>query len=298
MARKKLIVVAGPTAVGKTSVAIHLARHFATAVVSADSRQMFREMTIGTAKPSVEEREGIDHYFVDSHTVAEDYNAATYAVEALSVIDGLFQRHDEVILCGGSGLYIRGVCDGFDDIPEVPDEVRAGLMDQYEQHGITWLQEQMREADPEALKALDEKNPHRLIRALEVKLHTGESILSFRTNKKQARNFEPIKIGLMLPREELYMRIDARMDEMIARGLFDEARALYPLRHHNALQTVGYQEIFDFMEGKYDYDECVRLLKRNSRRYAKRQLTWFTKDAEFKWFLPQDFGGIVGYVEG
>ncbi|HEU5147869.1 MAG TPA: tRNA (adenosine(37)-N6)-dimethylallyltransferase MiaA [Chryseosolibacter sp.] len=297
MSRKKLVVVAGPTAVGKTTVAIRLAREFGTAVISADSRQIFREMTIGTAKPTPEERQDIPHYFVDSRSVAEDYDAATYAEEALAVIDDLFRRHDALILCGGSGLYIRGVCDGFDDIPEVPGEVRTELMEQYEQHGLTWLQERMRQVDPEALKMMDEKNPHRLIRALEVKLYTGESIVSFRTNKKHERNFEAIKIGLTLPREELYARIDARMDDMIANGLFDEARALYPLRHQNALQTVGYQEIFDFMENKYDYDECVRLLKRNSRRYAKRQLTWFKKDTGFTWFTPYEMDSILHYLK-
>lgn len=297
MPGKKLIVIAGPTAVGKTSVAIRLARAFATAVVSADSRQMFREMNIGTAKPTQEERRGIPHYFVDSHSVADEYDAAMYAREALTVIDDLFRTKDQVILCGGSGLYIRGVCDGFDDIPEVPDQIRTDLMAQYEQYGIAWLQKRMRELDPDALKSMDEKNPHRLIRALEVKLHTGESIVSFHTNKKQERNFDAIKIGLTLPREELYARIDSRMDDMITKGLFEEARALYPLRHHNALQTVGYQEIFDFMEGKYDYDECVRLLKRNSRRYAKRQLTWFKRDTGFAWFAPHEIDNVLNYLK-
>ena len=297
MPKKKLIVVAGPTAVGKTLVAIRLAQAFGAAVVSADSRQIFREMTIGTAKPPLAERQNIAHYFVDSHSVAEDYDAARYSVEALGVIDDLFRDRDEVILCGGSGLYIRGVCEGFDDIPEVPDEVRAELVDQYGKHGITWLQRRMAEVDPEALRMLDEKNPHRLIRALEVKLHTGASITSFRTSKKHERKFDTVKVGLTLPREELYARIDSRMDQMISAGLFEEARALYPLRHHNALQTVGYQEIFDFMENKYDYDECVRLLKRNSRRYAKRQLTWFRKDPEFRWFLPNEVDDIIRYAK-
>jgi len=296
MPEKKLIVVAGPTAVGKTAVAIRLAHAFNTAIVSADSRQIFREMTVGTAKPTHEERAVIPHYFVDSHSVVENYDAATYAAEALGVIDRLFIVHDEVILCGGSGLYIKGVCDGFDDIPPVPDEVRAELMAHYEQHGLPWLQQRMRELDPAALANMDEKNPHRLIRALEVKLHTGESIAAFRKNKKQQRNFTSIKIGLTLPREALYTRIDSRMDEMIARGLFEEAKALYPLRHHNALQTVGYQEIFGFIENRYDRDECVRLLKRNSRRYAKRQLTWFQKDPEFTWFSPYEVEKIVEFV--
>lgn len=296
MPEKKLIVVAGPTAVGKTAVAIRLARQFGTAVVSADSRQIFQEMTIGTAKPTEQERAGVPHYFIDTHSVVEDYDAATYAADALSVVDRLFEGRDQVILCGGSGLYIKGVCDGFDEIPPVPAEVREKLIAKYEQHGLSWLQMRMREVDPEALESMDEKNPHRLIRALEVKLHTGESILSYRTSTRQERNFRSIKIGLTLPREELYARIDARMDEMIAQGLFQEANALYPLRHHNALQTVGYQEIFDFIENRFDREECVRLLKRNSRRYAKRQLTWFKKDQEFTWFSPHEPERILEWL--
>ena len=296
MAGKNLIVVAGPTAVGKTAVAIRLAREFETAVVSADSRQIFREMTIGTAKPTAAERQEIPHYFLDSHSVVEDYDAARYAGEALNLLEDLFRRHNEVVLCGGSGLYIRAVCEGFDEMPEVPADVRRDLVEQFEKNGLAWLQQRMLELDPAGFSNVDQKNPHRLIRALEVRLHTGESILSFRKNQKQARTFDVIKIGLELPREELYDRIDARMDQMIQVGLFEEARQLYPLRHHNALQTVGYQEIFGFMDNRYDRDECVRLLKRNSRRYAKRQITWFKKDPDFRWFHPSQVDVIIAYL--
>lgn len=296
MDARKLIVIAGPTAVGKTQVAISLAREFRTAVVSADSRQLFREMTIGTAKPTKSEMADIPHYFVDSHSVADDYDAAAYATDALGVINDLFLRHDEVILCGGSGLYIKAVCEGFDEMPEVPREVREGLMDQYRQHGLLWLQDQVRRLDPAAFASLDHNNPQRLVRALEVRLHSGESILSFRKQVKRSHNFNIVKIGLDLPREELYARIDSRIDRMIADGLFEEAEALYPLRHLNALQTVGYQEIFAFLEGQYDRAECVRLLKRNSRRYAKRQLTWFRKDPEFRWFSPYDGDAILAHI--
>ena len=296
MASKKLIVVAGPTAVGKTAVAVRLAQELNTSVVSADSRQIFREMSIGTAKPTAAEQAGIPHYFVDSHSVVEDYDVASYTDEALAVIGDLFQHRDEVILCGGSGLYIRGVCEGFDEMPEVPDDMRLELVEQYQKHGLQWLQQRMRELDPVGFSSMDQQNPHRLIRALEVRIHSGRSILSFRKNERKPRSFDVIKIGLELPREELYDRIESRMDHMIAVGLFEEAEKLYPLRHHNALQTVGYQEIFDFMDNRYDLDECVRLLKRNSRRYAKRQLTWFKKDREFKWFSPDDVEGIIRYV--
>lgn len=291
-------MIAGPTAVGKTSVSIALARHFHTSVVSADSRQIYREMTVGTAKPTPQQRAEIPHYFVDSHTVEEEYNAARYASDALGVIEEIFTNCDNAILCGGSGLYIKGVCEGFDDMPQVPGAVREDIMSHYEKEGIGWLQEKMRELDPEGLADLDEKNPHRLIRALEVRMYSGEPISSFRSNTKAARRFEIVKIGLELPRTELYQRIDDRMETMIAEGLFEEARSLYPLRAHNALQTVGYQEIFALMEGAYGLEECVRLLKRNSRRYAKRQMTWFKKDPEFAWFSPQDLKGMIEYVEG
>lgn len=293
---KKLIVIAGPTAVGKTSVAIHLAKEFRTAIVSADSRQIYREMNVGTAKPTAAERAAVPHYFIDTHSVADTYDAASYATDALGVIADLFTRHHEVILCGGSGLYIKGVCDGFDEMPDIPEGIRNDLIRSYREHGLQWLQERMRDLDPDAMDSIDVKNPHRLIRALEVKLASGESIMSFRKNKKHDRNFYSVKIGLELPRDELYKRIDTRMDDMIGDGLFEEARTLYPLRHYNALQTVGYQEIFDFIDNRYDRDECIRLLKRNSRRYAKRQLTWFKKDPGFRWFSPLQVGAIIDSV--
>ncbi|MEX2235797.1 MAG: tRNA (adenosine(37)-N6)-dimethylallyltransferase MiaA [Cyclobacteriaceae bacterium] len=298
MLEKKLIVVAGPTAVGKTSVSLQLALHFKAPVVSADSRQVYREMTIGTAKPSPAERAAVPHYFIDTHSVGDDYDAAQYASDALKVIGDLFLLGDSVILCGGSGLYIKGICEGFDDMPEVPDEIRRDLIKNYHRQGIGWLHDRMQQLDPEGLQTMDPKNPHRLIRALEVKLYSGKSIASFRKSEKRQHNFNIIKIGLELPRTELYERIDERMDQMIARGLFEEARSLYPMRHHNALQTVGYQEIFGFIDNQYDLDECIRLLKRNSRRYAKRQLTWFKKDAEFAWFNPRDLNGVIDYIEG
>jgi len=298
MAEKKLIVVAGPTAVGKTSVSIQLAKHFKTVIVSADSRQIYREMSVGTAKPSPKERSEVPHYFIDSHGVGDDYDAATYAEDALRIIRDLFLQHDQVLLSGGSGLYIRAVCEGLDDIPGVPENIREDLINNYKQQGIGWLQEQMLQRDPEGYQSIDRMNPHRLIRALEVKIHSGKSILSFRKNKKRDHAFDIIKIGLELPREELYQRIDDRIDLMITGGLFEEARNLYPMRHHNALQTVGYQEIFGFIDNRYDLEECVRLLKRNSRRYAKRQLTWFKKDKDFTWFSPHEIHTLLRFLEG
>jgi tRNA dimethylallyltransferase len=294
---KTLIVIAGPTAVGKTSLAIRLAHHFETEIVSADSRQFFKELTIGTAKPSSAELASAKHHFINSHSITQEYDAARYGEDALKIIHNLFENHKAAILCGGSGLYIRAVCEGFDDIPEVPKSIRTQLMEQYTLHGISWLQEQMKIHDPELFEGFDQQNPHRLIRALEVKFGTGVSISSFRKNKKRKHNFDIIKIGLELSREELYSRIDARMDTMISQGLFEEAQQLFPFRDHRALQTVGYQEIFGFMEGKYDREEAIRLLKRNSRRYAKRQLTWFKRDAEMKWFSPHDLDRIIEDIQ-
>jgi tRNA dimethylallyltransferase len=294
---KHLIVVAGPTAVGKTAVAIAVAKHFHTVVISADSRQLFREMTIGTAKPTPEEQAQVRHYFVDSHSIDTPYDAAQYGRDALALIDTLFREHDVLVLCGGSGLYIKAVLEGFDEIPEVPESIRAELVEQFEAQGIGWLQARMEEEDPALLATLDRHNPHRLIRALEVKRGTGQSIATFRTQRQHTLPFHVHRVGLTLPREQLYARIDARMDVMVEAGLFEEARALYPLRAHNALQTVGYQEIFDWMDGQYDRNEAIRLLKRNSRRYAKRQLTWFQRDEAMRWHSPFDLDIILHDLE-
>jgi tRNA dimethylallyltransferase len=295
---KHLIVITGPTAVGKTAMAITVAKQLQTEIISADSRQFFRELTIGTAKPTAAELQQVPHHFINSHSIAEVYDAARFAGDALAVAARIFNHHHYAVLCGGSGLYIKAVCEGFDDIPPVPGEIRQQLVQQFNTHGVAWLQQQMRELDPDHFQTLDIRNPHRLIRALEVKIGTGISIAGFRNKKKRQHNFNIIKIGLELPREELYRRIDERMDSMVAAGLFEEAAQLYPYRQHNALQTVGYQEIFGFLEGQYDRDETIRLLKRNSRRYAKRQLTWFKRDPDIRWFEagPEAVQQVMEYI--
>ncbi len=293
---KKLIVVVGPTAVGKTTLAIQLAKTFQTAIISADSRQIYRELTIGTAKPTAAELAEVKHYFIDTHSISEDYDAARFGDEALAKIYALFELHDVVIVCGGSGLYIKALLEGFDDIPEVPDAVRDQLIEDFEQKGLLWLQNKMRELDPEHFKTIDQKNPMRLMRALEVKIATGQSIATFQKKAVKELPFRVIKIGLEVERAKLYERIDQRMDDMIANGLFEEAQALYPQRDKNALQTVGYQEIFGFIDGQYDRPEAIRLLKRNSRRYAKRQLTWFKRDEQVRWFRPDDIKGILDFI--
>ncbi len=284
---KQLIVIVGPTAVGKTDTAIRLAQQLKTVIISADSRQVYQEMYIGTAKPRPSELALVPHYFIDTLSIHQNYDAAQYGLEALAQINILFQKHDSVILCGGSGLYIKAVCEGFDTIPKVSETIRMSLIEKYEQNGLGWLQEQLKKLDLVHFEKIDSNNPQRLMRALEVKLGTGESISTFQRNTKLQHDFSIVKIGLELDREVLYERIDSRMDKMIAVGLFEEAEKLYPFKSHNALQTVGYQEIFDFMDGKHDREETIRLLKRNSRRYAKRQLTWFKRDKEIKWFNNQ-----------
>jgi tRNA dimethylallyltransferase len=219
-----------------------------------------------------------------------------FGIDALSLINRLFEKYDYLILCGGSGLYVKALLEGFDDIPEVSDEIRDQLIEEFENKGLLWLQNKMREIDPEHFQYIDQKNPVRLMRALEVKMATGKSISSFQTAQKKNHPFKVIKIGLELDRATLYQRIDERMDRMIEVGLFKEAKSFYPMKHLNALQTVGYREIFDYLDGKYDKDEAVRLLKRNSRRYAKRQLTWFKRDEEMRWFSPDKVDLIVKYI--
>lgn len=273
----------GPTAVGKTVLAIALAKQLKTEIISADSRQIYREMLLGTAKPSEEELSQVKHHFINTHSIEEEYNAGQYERDVEERLNRLFQQYQSLVLVGGSGLYIKAALEGFDNIPEIPEEVRESLEEQYEEKGLAWLQQELEANDPDLFEGIDQQNPHRLIRALEVKLHTGQSIQSFRGIKKKEHSFRIVKIGLELEREVLYHRIDSRMDAMIKQGLFEEAQNLFPRRELNALQTVGYQEIFDFMEGKYDKEEAIRLLKRNSRRYAKRQLTWFKRDPETTW---------------
>jgi tRNA dimethylallyltransferase len=291
-----LIVLAGPTAVGKTAVAIDLAERLGTEIISADARQIFREMTIGTAKPTDADGSRVRHHLVSSRSIHENYNASTYGKEAIRLMDKLFQTHDNLILCGGSGLYISVVCEGFDEIPNIPSEVRRSLNEGYLHNGLTWLQEQIQSLDPQQFACMDQQNPQRIIRALEVKIGTGLSIGSFHTRAKTKRPFSVVKVGLDMDRTELYNRIDMRADQMIAAGLFDEARKLYPYRGLNALQTVGYQEIFDYLDGKYGWEEAIKLFKQHSRQYAKRQLTWFKRDSEFVWFHPDDRDRICSFV--
>ena len=295
---KYLIVVVGPTAVGKTDLCVQLAKQYGTDVLSMDSRQFFKELSIGTAKPTPEEQQGVTHHFVDSHSITEEYNAGAFEQDALALLDRLFQKHDVVIATGGSGLYVRALCEGLDEMPEIEPGIRENLIARLEQEGLLSLSQQLQQLDPVYAQQVDLQNPQRVMRALEVCLSSGQPYSSFRSRAGQReRNFKSIKIGLTRDRQELYQRIDQRMDLMLDQGLLDEVKRVLPYQHHQALQTVGYTELFDYLAGKYDFAEAVRLLKRNSRRYAKRQMTWFKKDPEFNWFEPNQEAEILEFLE-
>lgn len=290
---KTLLVIAGPTAVGKTQLCVQLAKRLQTDVVSADSRQLYQELTIGTAKPSPDEMAGVTHHFIDSHSILDPVNAGRYERECLGVLDALFQTKEVVILSGGTGLYINAVCAGLDDLPPIDQDLRQQLLARLNQEGLASLQTELRQLDPVYARTADLQNPIRVTRALEVCLSSGEPYSSFRKQQPANRPFQSVLIALERPRDELYGRIDTRMDAMLSAGLVEEVRSLLPYRHLPGLQTVGYQEVFPYLENEYDYEEMVRLLKRNSRRYAKRQLTWFRNQGNYAWFSPDNDEGIM-----
>lgn len=292
-----LLLVVGPTAVGKTDLCINLAKKFETEIVSCDSRQFYREMNLGTAKPTAGELSQVPHHFINSLSIDEEYDVRKFERDSLVLLDGLFKKHQVVIMTGGSGLFADAVVNGLDEMPTVSPEIRQRIVEEYTEKGLDFLQKEVEQNDPEYYEKVDQKNPQRLMRALEIWRGTGEKFSSFRVKTKKERPFQVIKIGLERDREELYARIDLRMDQMIAAGLFDEAAGLFGKRQLNALQTVGYTEIFGYLEGKYDKEEAIRLLKRNSRRYAKRQMTWFKKDTSIRWFSPENQEQIIAFVE-
>ena len=297
MQAKKLIVLVGPTAVGKTEVSLRLAEHFRTEIISADSRQIYKELEIGTAKPTPDELSRVTHHFINTHTLEQAYDAGAYGREALALIHTLFKKHTALILCGGSGLYIKAVLEGFDEMPEIPIGIRDQIVAEYELKGLSWLQQTVKEIDPDYFEQVDINNPQRLVRALELFKASGQRVSQLRVKEKRSHDFQIIKIGLELDRDKLYTRIDTRMDAMIEKGLFNEAEHFFPNRNLNALQTVGYREIFDYIEGKFDKEEAIRLLKRNTRRYAKRQLTWFKKDSDVMWVQADQVDQIIAYLD-
>jgi len=279
-------------------MALRVAAHFGTEIISADSRQCYREMSIGTAKPSAEELSEIRHHFINSHSITEELNAADYEKLALGYCADIFSRRDTAVVCGGTGLYIKALCEGIDPMPPADRAIEKQLQHDYETRGIEWLQEATRAEDPIFFAEAERQNPARLIRALAFRRSTGQSIMAYRSGQRKARDFHVIKTALTLPRQELYDRINRRVDIMIQEGLWEEAEALYPLRELKNLQTVGYSEIFDCIEGKTSREESIGLIRQHTRNYAKRQLTWFRKDAEYAWFAPDDTAALLEYVQG
>ena len=305
MRDKTLIVITGPTAVGKTAISLEIAKHFGIPVINADSRQIYRELKIGTARPTEAEMKEVRHYFVGTLGIADYYSASLYEQQVLALLDSLFQTHDYALLSGGSMMYIDAVCDGIDDIPTVDDKTRETMKRRLEEEGLEALCEELKRLDPDYYEEVDRQNPRRVVHALEICTMTGNTYTSYRKKKsgvrsqessRDVRPFRIIKIGLTLPREELYQRINARVDKMMAEGLLDEARQMYPQKELNALNTVGYKELFDYFDGRWSLEEAVERIKGNTRRYARKQLTWYKKDDRFRWFHPQDKEKIINYI--
>jgi tRNA dimethylallyltransferase len=283
---KTVIIIAGPTAVGKTGVAIEIAKHFSTEIISADSRQCYKELNIGVARPSEVELASVPHYFIASHSIHQTVNAGVFEQYALDKTEQVFMNKDLLVMVGGTGLYIKAFCEGIDEIPTIPESIRNEIIAGYNHYGLSWLQEQVKKSDPEFYAVGEIQNPQRLMRALEVFKTTGKSILYFRKGKKAERNFNIIKLALELPKELLHQNINNRSDAMMEAGLLNEVKSLMPYQHLNALQTVGYKELFDCLNGKVHLTDAIASIKKHTRQYAKRQLTWFKKDKEYTWFHP------------
>lgn len=292
-----LIVLLGPTGVGKTDLAVELALHYGTEIISCDSRQFYREMKIGTAVPDPAQLEKVPHNFIGFLSVRDYYSSSMFGRDVLSMLPGLFEKNRMVIMTGGSGMYIDAVCEGIDDIPDVDPEVRARYNQIYKTEGLESLRTSLKILDPEYYARVDLKNHKRIIRALEICESTGKPFSSFLKGEKSKRDFRILKIGLNTTREELYGRIDRRAGLMVKQGLEKEAAGLYGLRELNALNSVGYKEFFDFFEGKTTREQAIALIKRNSRRYAKRQLTWWKRDNSVNWFAPADKDGIIKFID-
>jgi len=296
MKNKTAIIVSGPTAVGKTALSIQLARHFKTEILSADSRQCYHELNIGVAKPNPEELELVKHHFINSHSIKDNLTAAGFEQYALQKANDVFREHDQLIVTGGTGLYIKAFVSGFDVMPAVPDETREIVRLLYQTHGLNGLRESLEKEDPVFSASDDLKNPQRMMRALEFVRTTGTSIRNYQQKKPAERPFRIITIGLELPREELYARINARVDKMMGDGLLEEVKALLPYKHLNALQTVGYRELIAYLTGEMSLEKAVDKIKQNTRHYAKRQLTWFKADPTIHWFHPGDWEGILAFL--
>jgi len=294
---KTLIVIVGPTAIGKTALAIDIAKHYKTEIVSADSRQFFREMEIGTAKPNAVELAAAKHHFINSHSVTQLFNTGDFEVEALKVIENIFEKHDQAVMVGGSGLYINAVVNGLDEMPEIDLKIRAALNKQFDDEGLEIIQNQLKQHDPEYYEKVDQNNPQRMIRGLEVFLSTGKKLSSMLSSTKKQRPFNIIKIGLNTDRAKLYQSINLRVDKMMENGLLEEVKSLINYRKDNALNTVGYSELFDYLDEQVPLDVAVASIKQNTRRFAKRQLTWFRRDEDIKWFEPGKPESVINMID-
>ena len=295
---KTLIVITGPTAVGKTALCLDVAKHFHIPIINADSRQIFRELKIGTAPPTEAQMQQVHHDFVGILGLDDYYSASLFEQQVLELLGRQFLSSDYALMAGGSMMYIDAVCDGIDDIPTSDDQTRTTMKQRLADEGLEALSEELRQRDPEYYEIVDRQNPRRVVHALEICLMTGKTYTSFRKREKRQRPFNIIKIGLNRPREELYERINRRVDQMMADGLLEEAKALYPKRHLNALNTVGYKELFDYIDGRWPLEEAVERIKGNTRRYARKQLTWFKKDESIRWFHPDETETIIKYICG
>lgn len=297
MSTKTLIVVVGATGSGKTDLSLRLATHFASPILSTDSRQVYRGIPIGTAQPTAEQLAAVEHHFIASHALTDNFNCGEYEVQALARLEELFRTHDVVIAVGGSGLYIQALCEGMDDLPQADEQLRRSLMERLQNEGLESLLADLQRLDPDYYQRVDRCNPSRVLRAVEVCMQMGQPYSSLRTGERRERNFNIVKVGIEWDRETLYDRINRRVDMMIDEGLEAEAREVYHLRHLNSLQTVGYREMFDYFDGKISRDEAIELIKRNSRRYAKRQMTWFRRDHDIRWFAPHEFDLMIDFLE-
>ena len=293
---KTLIVITGPTAVGKTRLCLDIARHFDIPIINADSRQIYKELSIGTAKPTPEELQQVTHYFVGTLSLQDYYSASLFESQVIDLLGTLFQISDYALMAGGSMMYIDAVCDGIDDIPTIDDETRAIMKQRLADEGLERLCEELRRLDPEYFEIVDRQNPKRVVHALEICTMTGRTYTSFRKRERKERPFRIVKIGLNRDRAELYERINARVDAMMQQGLLQEAQGLYQQREQNALNTVGYKELFDYLDGRWSLDEAVERIKGNTRRYARKQLTWYKKDPLIRWFHPDQKKEIIDYI--
>lgn len=293
---KTLIVIVGPTGVGKTELCLKVAEAFGTVIVNADSRQIFKEIPVGTAAPTIAERRRIRHFFVGNLHIDQYYNASMFENDVIALLDTLFKEKDYVIMSGGSMMYVDAVCNGIDDIPTVDTATRSKVMREYEEKGLDYICGRLEELDPEYYSIVDKRNPKRVIHAIEICLSTGRTYTSFRVNAKKDRPFNIIKVGLTLDREQLYERIDGRVDRMVADGLIQEAEKMYPYRNLNSLNTVGYKELFDYFDGKCTLEEAVFRIKCDTHKYCRKQLTWFKRDKDIHWFSPNNVEEIINYI--